>query len=50
MKPKFTMDMHEQKMQEIREKVRRPQVTQRPNVLQGLLDRARQKRGGLGGY
>ncbi|GAG05689.1 unnamed protein product [marine sediment metagenome] len=43
--PKFTMEEHNRRMQEIREKVRQPQVTQRPNVLQGLLDRARQKRG-----
>ena len=44
-RPKFTMDIHNQRMEEIRESVRRPQVTQRPNVLQGLLDRARLKRG-----
>ena len=46
-RPKFTMDIHNEKMEEIRERVRRPQVTQRPNMLQGLLDRARQKRRGF---
>jgi len=47
--PKFTMDEHDRRMKEVRERVRRPQVTQRPNVLQSLLDRARLKRrGGLG--
>lgn len=44
-RPKFTIEEHNERMQEIREKVRRPQVTPRPNVLQGLLDRARLKRG-----
>jgi len=48
-RPKFTMDIHNERMEEIRERVRRPQVTQRPNLRQQLLDRARLKRrGGLG--
>ena len=48
-RPKFTMDIHNERMEEIRERVRRPQVTQRPNMLQSLIDMKRQKRrGGLG--
>jgi len=47
---KFTMDEHDKRMEEIRTKARQPGLVPRPNVLQGLLDRARQKRrGGLVG-
>lgn len=47
--PKFSMEEHNRRMEEIRERSRRPQGARRPNVFQGLLDMARLKRrGGLG--
>ena len=45
--PKFTMEIHNERMQGIRERVRRSQVTQRPNVLRSLIDIKRQQRRGL---
>jgi len=43
--PKFTIEEHNRRMQEIRDRVRRPQLMQRPDVLQRLKERARLRRG-----
>jgi len=43
--PKFTMKDVDKQIEEIRQRNRKPQVGQRPNVLQRLLDRAKTTKG-----